>query len=365
MPRSRPGARPACCGWISSRSSTPTAARLSATSRWPASAVRRTQAPTAGSRSPAPRASVPNWRRTLYGSRSRRGPRCRELLSFRQRRPAGTAVRAGRGRVRGRGRSPRRRRGDHRADRGGQLLRPVRRDRTGPGSRGIARGRRRRCRVRLAQAHHGAATGLREGRPRPDRRHRHGRNQGRGGRSARDVHLAARLLARRRGRRDHRRARSPAVAARAARSGLRTRAARSPRWDPPIPTRSRSADNAGPSPATGDSSTSPSTPPGSPRPRARSVAFAADPTITWVAIVDEHDRAVGLIDRHGDAHRPLNVLPAERLADVARRIASRPAAERHTPVVLCDERARLLGLVTLERVLGRLADTIDSHSTTR
>jgi len=93
-------------------------------------------------------------------------------------------------------------------------------------------------------------------------------------------------------------------------------------------------------------------------------AFAADPTITWVAIVDEHDRAVGLIDHRGDVHRPLNVLPAERLADVARRIASRPSGERHTPVVLCDERARLLGLVTLERVLGRLADTIDAHSTT-
>jgi hypothetical protein len=29
--------------------------------------------------------------------------------------------------------------------------------------------------------------------------------------------------------------------------------------------------------------------------------------------------------------------------------------------VLCDERARLLGLVTLERVLGRLADAIDQQ----
>jgi hypothetical protein len=28
--------------------------------------------------------------------------------------------------------------------------------------------------------------------------------------------------------------------------------------------------------------------------------------------------------------------------------------------VLCDERARLLGLVTLERVLGRLADAVDA-----
>jgi EAL domain-containing protein (putative c-di-GMP-specific phosphodiesterase class I) len=89
-------------------------------------------------------------------------------------------------------------------------------------------------------------------------------------------------------------------------------------------------------------------------------AFAADPGITWLAVVDEHDRPIGLVDRHGGTHQPLSVLPAERLADVARRIACRPGVERHTPVVLCDEHARLLGLVTLERVLGRLADTIDA-----
>ena len=92
------------------------------------------------------------------------------------------------------------------------------------------------------------------------------------------------------------------------------------------------------------------------------ISFAADPASPWVAVVDEHDRPIGLIDRRGNTHPPLNVLPAERLADVARRIASRPAGERHAPVVLCDERARLLGLVTVERVLGRLADTLDVHS---
>ena len=89
------------------------------------------------------------------------------------------------------------------------------------------------------------------------------------------------------------------------------------------------------------------------------LGFATDPATRWLAVVDEHERPIGLIDRHGDAHPPLVVLPAERLADVARRIASRPAGDRHTPVVLCDERGRLLGLVTLERVLGRLADAVD------
>ncbi len=92
------------------------------------------------------------------------------------------------------------------------------------------------------------------------------------------------------------------------------------------------------------------------------VAFAKDPAPTWVVVVDEHDRPVELLDRHGATHPPLSVLPAERLADVARRVASRPAGERHTPVVLCDERARLVGLVTVERVLGRLADAIDISS---
>jgi EAL domain-containing protein (putative c-di-GMP-specific phosphodiesterase class I) len=92
------------------------------------------------------------------------------------------------------------------------------------------------------------------------------------------------------------------------------------------------------------------------------VAFAADPAVSWVVLVDEHDRPVGLIDRRGGAQPPLTLLPAERLADVARRIASRPLDERHAPMVLCDERARLVGLVTVERVLGRLADAVDSGS---
>jgi EAL domain-containing protein (putative c-di-GMP-specific phosphodiesterase class I) len=95
-----------------------------------------------------------------------------------------------------------------------------------------------------------------------------------------------------------------------------------------------------------------------------STAFSDDPTVTWVVVVDEHDRPTALIHRHGSAHKPLSVLPAERLADVARRIASRPADERQAPVVLCDERGRLIGFVTVERLLGRLADAIESGSST-
>lgn len=89
--------------------------------------------------------------------------------------------------------------------------------------------------------------------------------------------------------------------------------------------------------------------------------FTRDPAVAWVAVVDEFERPVELVDRHRDIHPPLRVLPAERLPDVARRVASRPARERHAPVMLCDERARLVGLVTVERVLGRLADALDTR----
>lgn len=95
------------------------------------------------------------------------------------------------------------------------------------------------------------------------------------------------------------------------------------------------------------------------------VAFATNPEVTWVAVVDEYDRPVGLVDRCGAVRPPLNVLPAERLADIARRVASRPAAERPAPVALCDDRARLVGVVTVERLLDRLADTLDERTADR
>ena len=91
--------------------------------------------------------------------------------------------------------------------------------------------------------------------------------------------------------------------------------------------------------------------------------FPRHPAV-WAAVVDEDDRPVSLLDPGGCAHPPLRVLPTERLADVARRVASRPAAERHSPVVLCDDRSRLVGLVTVERLLSRLADAVDAPSST-
>ena len=117
-----------------------------------------------------------------------------------------------------------------------------------------------------------------------------------------------------------------------------------------------------PSPPTAASSTSPSTSRASPRRTASPSCSPTDPA-THLGRGRRRARPTGgLVDRLGGAHPPLSVLPAERLADVARRIASRPADERHAPVVLCDDRARLVGLVTVERLLCRLADALDFHS---
>jgi EAL domain-containing protein (putative c-di-GMP-specific phosphodiesterase class I) len=81
--------------------------------------------------------------------------------------------------------------------------------------------------------------------------------------------------------------------------------------------------------------------------------------VDWVAVVDEHSRPTSLVDRRGGTHPPLVVLPDERLTDVVRRVASR-TTDKCAPLLLCDERGRLVGLVTVERVLDRLADAVDS-----
>jgi EAL domain-containing protein (putative c-di-GMP-specific phosphodiesterase class I) len=100
-----------------------------------------------------------------------------------------------------------------------------------------------------------------------------------------------------------------------------------------------------------------------PRVLVTEAAAVRDAADEWVVVVDEHERPVDLVDRRCGAHPPLRVLPAERLSDVARRAASRPPDERHTPMVLCDERARFVGLVSVERLLDRLAAALDATGT--
>lgn len=103
--------------------------------------------------------------------------------------------------------------------------------------------------------------------------------------------------------------------------------------------------------------------PSVPLPEAAPDAFARSAAADWVVVVDEHGRPVDLVDERRRTRPPLRVLPAERLSDVARRIASRPAGERYTPVVLCDERGRLVGLVRVERILECLAAALDAAAT--
>jgi hypothetical protein len=77
-----------------------------------------------------------------------------------------------------------------------------------------------------------------------------------------------------------------------------------------------------------------------------------------VVHVDEHGIPVGLaVDGRcaPGLPRPLCVMPAEDVADVALRATGRPADERLDPVVCCDELGRPVGTVPVDRLLESLA----------
>lgn len=85
----------------------------------------------------------------------------------------------------------------------------------------------------------------------------------------------------------------------------------------------------------------------------------------WIAVVDEFRRPIELIERgSGDAPplraRPLRVHAGERLSEVVRRLVTRADRGPLAPVVVCDKRGRLIGVVPVERMLERLADDVDS-----
>lgn len=92
-------------------------------------------------------------------------------------------------------------------------------------------------------------------------------------------------------------------------------------------------------------------------------AFAADPELMWIPLVDERRRPAGLLERgafeRGERAETeaLTIAPSSALVEVARRAMLRPAARRFYPLVCCDARGRYLGLVRIERLVERLADT--------
>jgi hypothetical protein len=92
-------------------------------------------------------------------------------------------------------------------------------------------------------------------------------------------------------------------------------------------------------------------------------AFAVNRGSGWVALVDEHHRPAAAVRRPVDGCTPLRTTPlvamvGEEFTDVTRRLLTRPGPDRLAPLALCDEDARLLGLIRVEEILSSLADAV-------
>jgi EAL domain-containing protein (putative c-di-GMP-specific phosphodiesterase class I) len=92
-------------------------------------------------------------------------------------------------------------------------------------------------------------------------------------------------------------------------------------------------------------------------------AFLRSDGQEWLVLVDEFERPVAVLARSGRQRLPaLCVGEADGVSDVVRRALSRADAHRFAPVTLCDERGRVRGLISLERLFERLADVADARA---
>lgn len=89
--------------------------------------------------------------------------------------------------------------------------------------------------------------------------------------------------------------------------------------------------------------------------------FFTDPRTTMVTLVDRHDRPVSIVTRRGfvtgqdPAPVSMTIEARSDVAEIARRAITRPTEVRFDPLVCCDERGRLVGIVRVERLLEALA----------
>lgn len=86
----------------------------------------------------------------------------------------------------------------------------------------------------------------------------------------------------------------------------------------------------------------------------------------FVVIVDDRDRPLALFSRDSASERPaMRVEGRESLATVARRALTRPPTQRFDPLVCCDGRGAYVGLVTVERLIERLAVLVEGKEEAR
>ncbi len=80
----------------------------------------------------------------------------------------------------------------------------------------------------------------------------------------------------------------------------------------------------------------------------------------WVAVVDDHGRAVGLADAQRSAdgiRQPVRSNVHATAAELAVRISTRTPGDTDTPVLVHNDEGRLLGMVRVARLLGHLGRT--------
>lgn len=99
---------------------------------------------------------------------------------------------------------------------------------------------------------------------------------------------------------------------------------------------------------------------------AASAAFADDPELRWVTVVDDRGRPHGLIERaafaRGEPPRRelLTVSPATGVVEAVRRALHRPPERRFDPLICCDADGAYTGIVHVERLVEALAQVAES-----
>ena len=91
--------------------------------------------------------------------------------------------------------------------------------------------------------------------------------------------------------------------------------------------------------------------------------FEAQPALDVVPVLDAWERPIGLVQRAREAggrrkDDVMRVKATSQVADVARRAMTRPLVDRFDPLLCCDDLGRYIGVVRVERLVERLAQSL-------
>lgn len=82
---------------------------------------------------------------------------------------------------------------------------------------------------------------------------------------------------------------------------------------------------------------------------------------SWVAVVDDDHRPLGLLDAEGAATGVLTATLSANLntspSELAQRVATSTTAFSGAPVIVADNAGRYVGLISMKRLIGALTAT--------